>query len=485
MRTTARQVLETVLDQDSFRSWSLEPAAPAEIAEYEQDLARARNASGGDAAVIVGEGQIDGRPVAVIVGDFAFLGGSIGVHESALITNCIRTATAQGLPLLASPSSGGTRMQEGTAAFVRIREVVAAIVVHRRAALPYFVWIRNPTFGGVFASWGSLGHITAAEPGAALGFLGPRVYSAIAGHPFPTGIQVAENLRERGLVDAILPLGRVRQELARVLAIVCTPADLAPAPFATLTDLTTRTPPDTWTSVQRTRRPNRPGIRDVLRDSGLEIVELGGPGHGEIGASILAGFVRFRSVSCVLVAQDRDAQNSGHLIGPAAMRVARRGIRLAEELALPLVTVVDTSGAELSPEAEDGGLSAEIAGCLADIAALTTPSLCVLLGQGSGGAAIALAATQRVVAAANAWLSPLPPEGASALMYRTTSRAAEVAGQQQIGSAALASMGFVHRIIDELPDAADESHAFSLRIVAAIESELQAFLTSQSRESPS
>lgn len=483
--TTARQVLDTVLDEGSFRPWSVGLVATPESTTYELELARAREASGVDAAVIVGEGQIDGRRVAVIVGDFAFLGGSIGVHESDLIASCVRKATAQRLPLLASPSSGGTRMQEGTVALVRIREVVTAIVAHRRAALPYFVWIRNPTFGGVFASWGSLGHITAAEPAAALGFLGPRAYSAITGHALAPGVQVAENLRARGLVDAILPLGRVRHEVGRALAIVCTPADPAPGRDARAAGVPRRTRHDTWTSVQRTRRPNRPGIRDVLRNAGLEIVELGGPSRGEIGPGILVGLARFRSISCVLVAHDRDAQNRGHLIGPAAIRVARRGIRLAEELALPLVSVVDTTGAELSTEAEEGGLSAEIAGCLAEIAALTVPSLCVLLGQGGGGAAMALTATRRVIAAANAWLAPLPPEGASAIMYRTTSRAAEIAAQQGIGSDALASVGFVHRIVDELPDAADESHAFSLRIVAAIETELRAFGTSQSKESPS
>ena len=200
---------------------------------------------------------------------------------------------------------------------------------------------------------------------------------------------------------------------------------------------------------------------------------------------ILVGFARFRSVSCVLVAHDRTAQNRGHPIGASAIRIARRGIRLAEELSLPLVSVVDTAGAELSREAEESGLSAEIAGCLADLAALTTPSLCVLLGQGSGGAAIALTATQRVIAASNAWLAPLPPEGASAIVYRETSRAADVAEQQGIGTDVLASMGFVHRIIAELPDAADEVRAFSFRVVAAIETELQAFATVQVKESTS
>ena len=106
-------------------------------------------------------------------------------------------------------------------------------------------------------------------------------------------------------------------------------------------------------------------------------------------------------------------------MGPAALRTARRGMRLAAELGLPLVSVVDTAGAALSREAEEGGLAGEIARSLADLVVLPSPTLCLLLGQGAGGGALAMLPADRVVAAANAWLSPLPPEGASAILHRS------------------------------------------------------------------
>ena len=97
-------------------------------------------------------------------------------------------------------------MQEGTPAFMGMVKVAAAVTAHKRAGLPYLVYLRHPTTGGVFASWGSLGHFTAAEPHAMLGFLGPRVYEALYGKPFPEGVQISENLYAKGLIDAVFPV---------------------------------------------------------------------------------------------------------------------------------------------------------------------------------------------------------------------------------------------------------------------------------------
>ena len=116
--------------------------------------------------MLTGEGTVFGRRVAVVACEFDFLAGSIGVAAAERITAAVERATAERLPLLASPSSGGTRMQEGTVAFLQMVKIAAAVDLHKRAHLPYLVYLRHPTTGGVFASWGSLGHVTAAEPGA-------------------------------------------------------------------------------------------------------------------------------------------------------------------------------------------------------------------------------------------------------------------------------------------------------------------------------
>ena len=195
----ATELLAEVLDAGSYRSWDAPIVDPESGPEYRQELAAARAKTGVDESVLTGEGLIRGRRVAVIVSEFRFLAGSIGQAAAERIVNAVERATREGLPLLAGPASGGTRMQEGTIAFLSMVKISAAVRTHRQAGLPYLVYLRHPTTGGVMASWGSLGHITAAEPGALLGFLGPRVYEALHGTPFPENVQTAENLFDKGL----------------------------------------------------------------------------------------------------------------------------------------------------------------------------------------------------------------------------------------------------------------------------------------------
>ncbi|HEU4675038.1 MAG TPA: carboxyl transferase domain-containing protein, partial [Motilibacteraceae bacterium] len=166
----------------------------------------------------------------------------------------------------------------------------------------------------------------------------------------------------------------------------------------------------------------------------------------------------------------------GRALGPAGLRLARRGMRLAAELRLPLLSVVDTAGAALSREAEEGGLAGEIARSLADLVVLPAPTLCLLLGQGAGGGALALLPADCVVAAQHAWLSPLPPEGASAIRYRTTERAAEIAQAQGVRSLDLLRHGIVDRVVAEHPDAADEPEPFLRRVGQVLEHELAVLL---------
>jgi acetyl-CoA carboxylase carboxyl transferase subunit beta len=145
---------------------------------------------------------------------------------------------------------------------------------------------------------------------------------------------------------------------------------------------------------------------------------------------------------------------------------------LAAGLRLPLVLVVDAAGPALSAEAEQGGLAGEIARSLADLVTLETPTVSVLLGQGSGGPALAMVPADRVLAALHGWLAPLPPEGASAIVFRDTDHAAELAAAQGIRSADLLRAGIVDAIVPERPDAADEPIEFSKRLSRAVAAEL-------------
>ena len=468
-RLGALDLADQVLDAGTFVRWDEPPLEPGPIdPEYAAALAAARDKTGLDESVITGEGRIKGRRVAVVVSEFAFLAGSIGVAAAERLVRAIERATAERLPLVASPTSGGTRMQEGTVAFVQMVKISAAVDAHKAAGLPYLVYLRSPTTGGVFASWGSLGHVTAAEPGAMVGFLGPRVYEALFGQPFPEGVQTAENLHAQGLLDAVVPPENLRDIAADVLDVLTGPDDEMP-------DMPEEAPEPVpgvpaWESIKRSRRPDRPGVRELLRGAARKVVPLEGTGAGELETGLLCTLAKFGAAPCIVLGQDRTF--SHRPLGPAALREARRGFRLAGDLGLPLVTVIDTPGFALSREAEEGGLAGEIARCLAELVRLPAATVCVLLGQGAGGGALALLPADRVLCAQHGWLSPLPPEGASAILYRDVDRAPEIAAAQGVRSSDLLHNGVVDRIIPELPDAAEEPVHFVRRLGQVLEHEL-------------
>jgi acetyl-CoA carboxylase carboxyl transferase subunit beta len=224
--------------------------------------------------------------------------------------------------------------------------------------------------------------------------------------------------------------------------------------------------------VLLTRRPDRPGVRELLALGADDVVPLSGTGEGERDAGLLLALTSFAGRACVLIGQDRRNQ-ARQSMGPAALRAARRGMRLAAELGLPLVTVIDTPGADLSPRAEEGALAGEIAHCLANMSSLSVPSVAVLLGQGCGGGALALLPADRVIAAEHAWLSPLPPEGASAIVHHDTDHAPLLAEQQRIGALDLLDDGIVHAVVAENPAAHENPRAFVRAMVAACASALR------------
>jgi acetyl-CoA carboxylase carboxyl transferase subunit beta len=486
-RPSAHELIAHVLDEGSWESWDTPPAYGAISAEYEADLVRARERSGVDEAVITGAGRMHGQRVAVLASEFGFLAGSIGRATADRLVAAIQRATAERLPLLAAPASGGTRMQEGTPAFVQMVRIGEAVAAHRAAGLPYLVYLRHPTTGGVMASWGSLGHVTVAEPGALLGFLGPRVYEVLHGRPFPTGVQQAENLYAHGIIDGVVPPEEIAALLARVLTILTARPGLDTRRSSLATHSTTDNGdraasaserveiPETWDAVTRSRRADRPGVRTLLRIAAADVVPLNGTGQGERDPGVLTTLARFGDAPCVVIAQDRREQ-AHQPLGPEGLREAQRGLRLAAELGLPVLSVIDTRGAALSPEAENGGLAGEIARCLSALVTVDAPTLCLMLGEGNGGGALALLPADRVVAAQHAWLSPLPPEGASAIVYGDGEHAAELATRQRVRATDLAEIGIVDRIVPELPDAADEPEAFCRRVGAVLEAELTALL---------
>ena len=490
-RISTAAALDALLDSGSWQPWDTPGWLPADL-EYAKQLARAAQRSGSDESIRTGGGTIGGAPVAVVAGDFDFLAGSVGVAAAERLVGAIQRATAERLPLIGLPTSGGTRMQEGTPAFLRMVPIAAAVAAHRDAGLPYLVWLRDPTLGGVMATWGSLGQVTAAAPGATVGFLGARVFATLnPGEQFPAEVQSAEHACAVGVIDAVVPLGDLRGWFATLLTAITAKRDLArPSALPSGRPPSGRPPsgrpselpdelPDAWACVTATRDPRRPGARELVAAAATDITVLHGTGEGERGDALMLAVARIDGRGCVIAAQDRAATEP---LGPAALRTARRGYRLAREWGLPLVTVVDTEGAEVSAAAEERAMAGEIARNLAELSRLDMPVVSVLLGSGCGGGALAMLPADAVLAADDAWITPLPPEGAAAILYRTVDKAPEMARTQHITAVELTHHGVVDQLLPGLSMADQTSAAaFVASAAAALGEALSSVQPSQRR----
>lgn len=457
MRLSARELIDDILDHNTWTPWDTAPEYGEISPDYTASLQRAREKSGTDEAVITGEGLIDGHRVAIIASEFAFLGGSIGAATSHRIVDAIHRATDERLPLLISPASGGTRMQEGTPAFVLMVAITAAIHRHKDQHLPYLVYLRDPTTGGTMASWGSAGNLTFAQPGATLGFLGPRVVELTTGTPLSEGVQTGENLAAHGVIDGVIDPSALRELIRKLFDVMISPATPVwsepEAPQLTGVNLTA------WEAITRTREASRLGVAGILRALGPNWIPLSGTGDGRISRAVRMGFARIHGQPVVFVGMDRSQQPplGDDVLSTEAMRFARRGISLARDLNLPLVSVVDTPGGELSDRAETTGMARSIARTLTEILDIEVPTVSVILGQGCGGAALAMLPADRVLACEDAWLSPLPPEGASAILYRDTDHAAELMARQQVYAGDLLAAGVVDELLPALSEVSPET----------------------------
>ena len=226
LRVPMQQLLAWLLDAESIqlvplkRKITVDPLKFKDKKRYTDRLKAAqRKTSAKDAAQVM-TATIASQPCVVCALDFQFMGGSMGVYVGESIVLAAETATKQKLPLLLIPASGGARMQEGILSLMQMARTTAAILKVKDAGLPYVVLLTDPTTGGVTASFAMLGDITLAEPGALIGFAGPRVIKETIGEKLPEGFQKAEYLLEHGMVDMVISRPEQPATLARIFGIL-------------------------------------------------------------------------------------------------------------------------------------------------------------------------------------------------------------------------------------------------------------------------
>jgi acetyl-CoA carboxylase carboxyl transferase subunit beta len=215
---SARERIHSLVETCSFEEMdagmsSVDVLQFTGVASYPSKLEQYQNTTGLKDAVITGVGTISPHRVALGVMDFSFLGGSMGSVVGEKITRLIETATNRSLPLIIISTSGGARMYEGMFSLMQMAKTSGALAYHARKKLPYISTLTHPTTAGVMASYASLGDLIIAEPGAMIGFAGPRVIKDTTQAELPSGFQTAEFLLDRGLIDAIVPRKDLKDRL--------------------------------------------------------------------------------------------------------------------------------------------------------------------------------------------------------------------------------------------------------------------------------
>ncbi|MFF5174590.1 acetyl-CoA carboxylase carboxyltransferase subunit alpha [Micromonospora sp. NPDC000089] len=494
-RLTAPERLRQLVDPDSWvplpqPAAQVDPIGFVDALPYPHRLSAARAGTGLDEAVLCGAARIGGHPLALAVMDFRFLGGSLGCAVGELITCAAERALADAVPLVLVTASGGARMQEGALSLMQMATVSQAVAGLREAGLLTVSVITDPTYGGVAASFATNTDVLLAESGARMGFAGPRVIRQVTGRALPDGFQTAEFLLRHGQVDAVVPRRALRGRLSVLLAAAAAgraragrvvvprqePARPVPAPAAG-PEPATAVVADAWETVRAARHPARPTTLDYLDGAFDGFVELHGDRLGADCPAVVGGLARLDGRPVMVIGHQKGhttaelvARNFG-MASPAGHRKALRLMRLAARLGLPVVTLVDTPGADPGVAAEQHGQAAAIAENILALSVLPTPVVAVITGEGGSGGALALAVADRVLMLRQAVYSVISPEGCAAILWPDSAAAPQAARALRLTAPDLCRLGVADEIVPE-PDGgaqADPERAVQLlrRAVAA------------------
>lgn len=445
MQGAAPDPIETLIDEGSYEpAGPPVPAAdPLDYPDYAGALARARERSGSPEAVHAGAASIGGVPVEVAAFDFSFMGGSMGTAAGETLVRSLERAASRRVPFVLRTATGGARMQEGMASLVQMPKVAGARVELARAGQPFVAVLGHPTTGGVLAGLAALADVTIAERGATVGFAGPRVVEAATGRRLSEHSHTAESALAAGLVDAVGSLESVHATLSMLLAILRSSADEVgeAAPPSATSDA------DAWESLRSVRSPEWP--RAPLLAAGMAegaTFELRGDRAGSDDRACTALLAKVGGHGALVLALER-----GLSPGPGAYRKAIRCVRMAGRVGLPVVTLVDTGGADPSEESEAAGIAWAIAELFETMLSAPVPIVSVLVGEGGSGGALAFACGDVLLAFEETAFAVIAPELAAEILWRDAGRAAEAARLLKMGAGDLARLGICDAVLPGRP----------------------------------
>ncbi len=459
-RIHAYRRIEILADEGSFEEWDkeMEFVNPLDFRGYEEKVARLKEQTNLDEAVVTGKVMINGNPAVVGVCDGRFMMASMGHIVGEKITRAVERATEEKLPVIIFTCSGGARMQEGIVSLMQMAKTSAALKRHSDAGQLYISVLTDPTTGGVTASFAMLGDIILAEPRALVGFAGPRVIEQTIGQKLPKGFQRSEFLLDHGFVDRIVEREEMKDVLTQILEMhsgkaashaLSDTSDGEPVASNVKKDLTA------WERVQLSRKKDRPVGTDYIEKLFTDFMEFHGDRYFKDDHAIVGGIAYFHGMPVTVIAQAKGKTTKENLDrnfsmpSPEGYRKALRLMRQAEKFGRPVICFVDTPGAFCGLEAEERGQGEAIARNLFELSGLKVPVLSVVIGEGGSGGALAMAVADEVWMLENAIYSVLSPEGFASILWKDSKRASEAAEVMKLTAQDLEGLGVVEQVIAE------------------------------------
>ena len=507
VRIHAKRRIKLLADPGSFEEWNQElPVVnPLDFPEYEQKLWEVKESTGLNEAVVTGKITIDGIPTAIGVCDARFLMSSMGHNLGEKIARMAERAAEEKLPVILYACSGGARMQEGIISLMQMVKTSEALGRLQESGQLFISVLTDPTMGGVTASFAMLGDIILAEPGALIGFTGQRVIQQTIGGKLPEGFQRSEFLLKHGFTDAIVPRRDQRAVLAHILRLhVKGAAELASetapvfeeaelAEEFTREEVAPKKAPgildaaasalqnlqrlafgqkaekeeeresrfsegglrSAWETVKLSRAKDRAHAKDYIDALFPDFMELHGDRCYGDDEAVIGGIASFHGIPVTVIGiqKGRDflenKKRNFAMPNPEGYRKALRLMKQAEHFKRPVICFVDTPGAYCGVGAEERGQGQAIAEHLQKMAALRTPILAIVIGEGSSGGALGVATANEVWMMENAVYSILSPEGFAAILYRDAKQAELAAENMRLTSRDLLELGVIEKIIPE------------------------------------
>ena len=466
-RVHAMHRIEMVADAGTFEEWDkgLTSGNPLHYKGYEEKVEALQEKTGLDEAVVTGKARIAGNEVVLAVCDGRFMMASMGKVVGEKITRAVEKATSERLPIIIFGCSGGARMQEGIHSLMQMAKTSAALKRHHDAGCLYVSVLTDPTTGGVTASFAMLGDVILAEPGALIGFAGPRVIRQTTGEKLPDGFQRAEFLLEKGMIDAIIERKNMREELGKLLRLHTQKAAKTFASKASMfqtdiieekhSDKENKKEKSAWERVELSRSPARCTAGDYIDQIFEDFTELHGDRcFGDDGA-VIGGIATLSGIPVTVIGQQKGKNTRENIrcnfgmASPEGYRKALRLMKQAEKFHRPVINFVDTPGAFCGMEAEERGQGEAIARNLFELSGLKVPVLSVVIGEGGSGGALALAVADEVWMLENSVYSVLSPEGFASILWKDSSRSAEAAKMMKLTAADLKKLGVIERVFPE------------------------------------